>query len=81
MTQRAALVIVDAVPYAAAPRESAFSAAFTFLHSHFMGRQLLSEDLWRRKLTAAIALMRIVPNLLLRAYDLRDRLIFGASTR
>jgi glycosyltransferase involved in cell wall biosynthesis len=35
----------------------------------------------RRKLTAAIALMRIVPNLLLRAYDLRDRLIFGASTR
>jgi glycosyltransferase involved in cell wall biosynthesis len=35
----------------------------------------------RPKLALAVALMRFVPGLLLRAYDLRDRLVFGASTR
>jgi hypothetical protein len=35
----------------------------------------------RRKLAIALVLLRIMPGLLLRAYDLRDRLVFGASTR
>lgn len=35
----------------------------------------------QRKLALAVVLMRLVPGLLLRAYDLRDRLVFGASTR
>jgi len=47
------LVIVDAVPYGACQGEKAFSAAFTFLHSHFMARQLLTEAEWRAKLSAA----------------------------
>jgi SAM-dependent methyltransferase len=48
-----ALVVVDAVPYAQNDGEHAFSAAFTFLHSHFMGRQLMTEEQWKSKLTAA----------------------------
>jgi hypothetical protein len=48
-----ALVIVDAVPYAQTPGEQAFSAAFTFLHSHFMGRRFLTESQWKSKLLAA----------------------------
>lgn len=48
-----ALVVVDAVPYAHNPGENAFSAAFTFLHSHFMARQFLTEDGWREKLSNA----------------------------
>jgi hypothetical protein len=47
------LVIVDAVPYAAESRERAFSATFTFLHSHFMGRQLQPEETWKHKLATA----------------------------
>ena len=47
------LVVVEAVPYAQAPGEHAFSAAFTFLHNHFMGRQLLTEDEWKTKLSMA----------------------------
>lgn len=47
------LVVVDAVPYAHNPGEDAFSAAFTFLHSHFMARQFLTEDGWRAKLSKA----------------------------
>jgi glycosyltransferase involved in cell wall biosynthesis len=35
----------------------------------------------RRKLAMALVLLRLMPGLLLRAYDLRDRLVFGASTR
>lgn len=35
----------------------------------------------RRKITMVLVLMRLVPGLLLRAYDLRDRLVFRASTR
>jgi glycosyltransferase involved in cell wall biosynthesis len=37
--------------------------------------------LHRRKLAIALVLLRVMPGLLLRAYDLRDRLVFGAQTR
>jgi SAM-dependent methyltransferase len=47
------LVVVDAVPYAQNAGEQAFSAAFTFLHNHFMGRQLMTEEQWKAKLSAA----------------------------
>ncbi len=50
---RAAVIVVDAVPYAPGADEQAFSAAFTFLHSHFMGRRLMPEGEWRAKLLAA----------------------------
>jgi glycosyltransferase involved in cell wall biosynthesis len=40
-----------------------------------------NDHLRRPKLAAAVMLMRFIPGLLLRAYDLRDRLVFGASTR
>ena len=40
-----------------------------------------NEQLCRPKLSIAVMLMRFMPGLLLRAYDLRDRLVFGASTR
>jgi predicted O-methyltransferase YrrM len=50
---RGTLVVVDAVPYGQNPGEQAFSAAFTFLHNHFMGRQLMTESEWRAKLTSA----------------------------
>ena len=45
---------------------------------------LLTEanaELRRRKLAVALVLMRLVPGLLLRVYYLRDRIVFGASTR
>jgi glycosyltransferase involved in cell wall biosynthesis len=35
----------------------------------------------RRKISAALLLLRIMPGLLLRAYDMRDRLVFRTSTR
>jgi glycosyltransferase involved in cell wall biosynthesis len=35
----------------------------------------------RRKIAMAILLLRFVPGLLLRAYDMRDRLVFKTSTR
>ncbi len=35
----------------------------------------------RRKIMAALLLLRIMPGLLLRAYDMRDRLVFRTSTR
>lgn len=50
---RGMLIIVDAVPYAHGVGEDAFSAAFTFLHSHFMARQFLTEDGWKTKLSKA----------------------------
>ena len=40
-----------------------------------------NADLRRGKLTLALVLMRFVPDLLLRVYNLRDRVVFGASTR
>ncbi|WP_395814151.1 class I SAM-dependent methyltransferase [Archangium minus] len=48
-----ALLVVDAVPYGPNPDEHAFSAAFTFLHSHFMGRRLQPESEWKERLSAA----------------------------
>ena len=47
------LVIGEAVPYADGATEATFSAAFSFLHEHFMGRQFLGEAEWTRKLHAA----------------------------
>jgi glycosyltransferase involved in cell wall biosynthesis len=40
-----------------------------------------NAGLRRRKLALALVLMRFVPDLLLRVYNLRDRVVFGASTR
>jgi cyclopropane fatty-acyl-phospholipid synthase-like methyltransferase len=48
-----ALVMVEGVPYARNPEEQSFSAAYTFLHTHFMGRKLLTENEWSAKLSAA----------------------------
>jgi ubiquinone/menaquinone biosynthesis C-methylase UbiE len=50
---RAKVVIVDAVPYGAVGGEEAFSAAYTFLHTHFMAQRLLTEEEWKGKLAAA----------------------------
>lgn len=47
------LIIVDAVPYGQESGEEAFSAAFTFLHHHFMSRRLQNESEWTTRLTAA----------------------------
>ena len=47
------LVIGEAVPYAQGADEAMFSAAFTFLHENFMGRQFLSETAWKAKLQKA----------------------------
>lgn len=47
------MVIVEAVPYSKNAEERAFSAAFTFLHHHFMGRRFLTEEGWKEKLSAA----------------------------
>lgn len=41
------LIATDAVGYADNPRERAFSALFTYLHSSSMGVRLPSEDKWR----------------------------------
>lgn len=50
---RASVIVVDAVPYGPEPGEHAFSAAFTFLHSHFMARRLQPEQEWKQRLTQA----------------------------
>jgi glycosyltransferase involved in cell wall biosynthesis len=55
-----------------------------FAGEHGRAAALLAEandHLRRPKLALAVALMRFVPGLLLRAYDLRDRFVFGATTR
>jgi hypothetical protein len=52
--------------------------------NHEQAVTLLKEanaHLRRRKIGLALVLIRLVPRLLLRAYDLRDRFVFGASTR
>ena len=49
----ATLIIVDAVPFAKNEDERAFSAAFSYLHHGFMGRQLQSEYAWSEKLANA----------------------------
>ncbi|AGP51702.1 class I SAM-dependent methyltransferase [Streptomyces rapamycinicus] len=41
------LVVTDAVPYAADPRERSFSALFTYLHSSSMDVRLPPEEEWR----------------------------------
>jgi SAM-dependent methyltransferase len=46
------LIVVDAIPYADDITEKAFSAALTFLHTHFMGRRFLTEIEWKNKLAA-----------------------------
>ena len=55
-----------------------------FAGDHKQAVQALGEAnvvLRRRKIAMALILLRIVPGLLLRAYDMRDRLVFKASTR
>lgn len=55
-----------------------------FAGEHKEALQALSEAnayLRRRKMALAILLLRVMPGLLLRAYDMRDRLVFKASTR
>jgi hypothetical protein len=47
------LLITDAVPYPRGDHERMFGAAVTFLHKHFMGRRLLSEEEWSAKLLGA----------------------------
>ncbi|WP_405161496.1 methyltransferase [Nocardia sp. NBC_01499] len=47
------MAITDAVPYAPDPGERRFSALFTYYHQQFMGRQLLPEEEWMKKLTDA----------------------------
>jgi glycosyltransferase involved in cell wall biosynthesis len=40
-----------------------------------------NAHLRRRKIGAALVMLQLMPRLLLRAYDIRDRLVFRASTR
>ncbi|MBW4567174.1 MAG: methyltransferase domain-containing protein [Tolypothrix carrinoi HA7290-LM1] len=47
------LLFMEAIPYAERNEERMFSAAFSFLHECFMGRTLLSEAAWRKKLLQA----------------------------
>lgn len=46
-------VVIDAVPFANTAGERGFSAAYTFLHTHFMGRRLLTAEEWKDKLMRA----------------------------
>jgi SAM-dependent methyltransferase len=41
------LIVTDAVPYVGTPRERAFSALFTYLHSSSMGVRLPSQERWQ----------------------------------
>jgi glycosyltransferase involved in cell wall biosynthesis len=55
-----------------------------FAGNHKEAVQALSEanaHLGRRKIALAVLLLRLMPGLLLRAYDIRDRLVFKTSTR
>ena len=55
-----------------------------FAGAHREATEALTEAnkvLRRRKLALALPLLRLMPGVLLRAYDLRDRLVFKASTR
>lgn len=49
----ATLIVVDAVPFAKDENERMFSAAFSYLHHGFMGRQLQSEYAWSERLMKA----------------------------
>lgn len=50
---KSTLFVVDAVPFAKADSERMFSAAFSYLHHGFMGRQLQSEVAWSERLAKA----------------------------
>ncbi|HET7220183.1 MAG TPA: glycosyltransferase family A protein [Vicinamibacterales bacterium] len=55
-----------------------------FAGDHKEALQALSDAnayLRRRKISLAIVLLRLMPGLLLRAYDMRDRVVFKTSTR
>jgi len=55
-----------------------------FAGDHKQAVQKLSEanaHLGRRKIALAVLLLRLMPGLLLRAYDIRDRLVFKTTTR
>lgn len=47
------LAITEAVPYVENSRERKFSALVTYYHNRFMGRRLLTEAEWQRKLRSA----------------------------
>lgn len=47
LSEDGCLIATDAVAYADNPRERAFSALFTYLHSSSMGVRLRSDDKWR----------------------------------
>ena len=50
---KATLIVVDAVPFAKDEQERLFSAAFSYLHHGFMGRELQSEIAWSERLARA----------------------------
>jgi methyltransferase family protein len=53
VASRAAIVVIEGVPFASDAAERSFSAAYTFLHTHFMRRRLLSAEEWTSKLSRA----------------------------
>lgn len=53
VSPKAALVIVDAIPFSQNAQERAFSSAFSFLHRFYMGREFLTESAWKEKLEKA----------------------------
>jgi SAM-dependent methyltransferase len=53
MSPAGKLVVTDAIPYSADPRERKFSALFTYLHAEFMGVRLPTEQQWTESFRAA----------------------------
>lgn len=53
ISNEAALIIVDAIPFSQNPQECSFSSAFSFLHRFYMGREFLTEVGWEAKLKKA----------------------------
>jgi glycosyltransferase involved in cell wall biosynthesis len=80
---QAALVAARRADFTALLRLHEGKRAF-FAGDHKEALQALGEAnarLRRTKIAVAIVLLRIMPGLLLRAYDARDRLVFRTSTR
>jgi glycosyltransferase involved in cell wall biosynthesis len=78
-----ALVAERRAHFAATLRMHEGKRAF-FAGDHKEAVRALSEantHLGRRKIAVAVLLLRLMPGLLLRAYDIRDRLVFRTSTR
>lgn len=78
-----ALVAERRAYFAATLRMAEGKKAF-FAGDHKEALHALSDAnayLKRRKISLALLLLRFVPGLLLRAYDMRDRLVFKTSTR